>query len=457
MEANDGSDIEALEASSAASSNDVTFTNRKLGKSVTLDLLIREGILQPEPRALTIKYMGRRFSADLLANGHIQPCDSVETFPSPSAWVMHCKKQVNPATKVSGCGWGTIRYKGQTLNVYKVMWLNKQASALGEPLHHAQVPVQVHGTAERSEAGGNHRIDSRTRFGSSHNSVPIDSIPLEAFNEQLETAVTCYQRNFSSAEPCHHFRVRWSCQAVIVMVAHCHGQSDEASGYLGGQDANTIDGQKVLVVQKAFPFAKTGQWNEDDLRGSIRRCGLRVCGWYHSHSHVAGRTACPTLYDVECQLRFQRSMATPDAAATGQQHAFLPSVCCVISPYLVHGTESVFVKDEDFSHRFQCFYVSEEKKPAAAAASSTTAASICGYPYCVDQLELDMSLPAVTGVQLVVENMLKGSTDGPLRTLKFISHLAQAYGSTYVDDVRQLLTNITLKANITEHDRAKQL
>lgn len=52
-------------------------------------------------------FQGRRFIADLLPDGKIQMPGTKETFTSPSAWAIHCKKQVNP-NKKSGCGWASV-------------------------------------------------------------------------------------------------------------------------------------------------------------------------------------------------------------------------------------------------------------------------------------------------------------------------------------------------------------
>ena len=54
-------------------------------------------------------FQGRRFIADLLPDGKIQMPGTKETFTSPSAWAIHCKKQVNP-NKKSGCGWASVSY-----------------------------------------------------------------------------------------------------------------------------------------------------------------------------------------------------------------------------------------------------------------------------------------------------------------------------------------------------------
>lgn len=54
-----------------------------------------------------VYFQGRRFIADLLPDGKIQMPGTKETFTSPSAWAIHCKKQVNPHKK-SGCGWASV-------------------------------------------------------------------------------------------------------------------------------------------------------------------------------------------------------------------------------------------------------------------------------------------------------------------------------------------------------------
>ena len=51
---------------------------------------------------------GQKFRGDLLADGQIRSHETAETFASPSAWAIHCKKIVNPEKK-SGCGWASVR------------------------------------------------------------------------------------------------------------------------------------------------------------------------------------------------------------------------------------------------------------------------------------------------------------------------------------------------------------
>lgn len=67
---------------------------------------------------------GRKFIGDLQPDGRILWQETGQVFNSPSAWATHCKKLVNPAKK-SGCGWASVKYKGQKLDKYKAAWLRR--------------------------------------------------------------------------------------------------------------------------------------------------------------------------------------------------------------------------------------------------------------------------------------------------------------------------------------------
>lgn len=69
-------------------------------------------------------FQGRMFHGDLLGDGKIIWQENGQAFNSPSAWATHCKRLVNPAKK-SGCGWASVRYKGQKLDQYKTAWLRQ--------------------------------------------------------------------------------------------------------------------------------------------------------------------------------------------------------------------------------------------------------------------------------------------------------------------------------------------
>ncbi|ETE58611.1 MPN domain-containing protein, partial [Ophiophagus hannah] len=72
-------------------------------RGITLRVLLKDGLIEPGEGVLSIYYL---------------------IFNSPSAWATYCKKLVNPAKK-SGCGWASVKYKGQKLDQYKAVWLKK--------------------------------------------------------------------------------------------------------------------------------------------------------------------------------------------------------------------------------------------------------------------------------------------------------------------------------------------
>ncbi|XP_065654976.1 MPN domain-containing protein isoform X3 [Hydra vulgaris] len=95
------------------------------GRGVTTQMLIEENILEAGENNLTINYLGNKFVGDLKEDGTINCKNANRIFSSPSAWAMHCKKQVNPDKK-SGCGWASVKYKGRKLDEFKSTWFRKQ-------------------------------------------------------------------------------------------------------------------------------------------------------------------------------------------------------------------------------------------------------------------------------------------------------------------------------------------
>nr|7YDT_A Chain A, MPN domain containing protein [Mus musculus]7YDT_B Chain B, MPN domain containing protein [Mus musculus]7YDW_A Chain A, MPN domain-containing protein [Mus musculus]7YDW_B Chain B, MPN domain-containing protein [Mus musculus]7YDW_C Chain C, MPN domain-containing protein [Mus musculus]7YDW_D Chain D, MPN domain-containing protein [Mus musculus] len=93
-------------------------------RAVTLRVLLKDELLEPGEGVLSIYYLGRKFTGDLQLDGRIVWQETGQVFNSPSAWATHCKKLVNPAKK-SGCGWASVKYKGQKLDKYKAAWLRR--------------------------------------------------------------------------------------------------------------------------------------------------------------------------------------------------------------------------------------------------------------------------------------------------------------------------------------------
>ncbi|XP_074240875.1 MPN domain-containing protein isoform X2 [Saimiri boliviensis] len=108
-------------------------------RAVTLRVLLKDALLEPGAGVLSIYYLGKKFLGDLQPDGRILWQETGQVFNSPSAWATHCKKLVNPAKK-SGCGWASVKYKGQKLDKYKATWLR---------LHQLHTPAA---TADESPA-----------------------------------------------------------------------------------------------------------------------------------------------------------------------------------------------------------------------------------------------------------------------------------------------------------------
>lgn len=102
------------------------------GKTVTLPMLLKSGILIPGKATMSIEYMGQKFIGDLLEDGKIQSQETETVFCSPSAWAINCKKIINPEKK-SGCGWASVKYKGKKLDIYKAMYHKKCQQEKDEP------------------------------------------------------------------------------------------------------------------------------------------------------------------------------------------------------------------------------------------------------------------------------------------------------------------------------------
>ncbi|NXX78184.1 MPND protein, partial [Urocolius indicus] len=251
-------------------------------RGITLRVLLRDGLLEPARGVLSIYYLGKKFVGDLGADGTITWQETGQVFNSPSAWATHCKRLVNPAKK-SGCGWASVRYKGQKLDQYKAAWLRQhqpnaapadeslasegeeeemaeeeEEEALRDGRVPAPEPAAAKKTEERSKkqqskslpepVGTDHgpsgkRLESRAR-------VPVRYCTLgtrdSARNPQTLVEVT----SFAAINKFQPFNVAISSNVLLLLDFHSHLTRSEVVGYLGGRwDTNT----QLLTVLRAFP------------------------------------------------------------------------------------------------------------------------------------------------------------------------------------------------------------
>jgi hypothetical protein len=86
-------------------------------------MLVAAGLMRPGPEALWITYLDQTWHGALDAAGAIAFQD--QTFYSPSAWAIHCKRLANPGKKADD-GWKSVRYgsaEGPTLHDVKLAFL----------------------------------------------------------------------------------------------------------------------------------------------------------------------------------------------------------------------------------------------------------------------------------------------------------------------------------------------
>ena len=91
--------------------------------AVSLKMLVDAGLMRPGPEALWITYLEQTWHGALDAAGAITFQD--QTFYSPSAWAIHCKRLANPGKKADD-GWKSVRYgsaEGPMLHDVKLTFL----------------------------------------------------------------------------------------------------------------------------------------------------------------------------------------------------------------------------------------------------------------------------------------------------------------------------------------------
>ncbi|NWV45960.1 MPND protein, partial [Daphoenositta chrysoptera] len=251
-------------------------------RGITLRVLLRDGLLEPGRGVLSIYYLGKKFVGDLGSDGTITWQETGQVFNSPSAWATHCKRLVNPAKK-SGCGWASVRYKGQKLDQYKAAWLRKhqpnvpppeeslasegeeeelpeeeEEEAAREGRVPAPEPAAPKKPEERSkkQQGKSLAEPAGTDVGTAGKRLEMKPrLPVRyctlgtrdsARNPQTLVEVT----SFAAINKFQPFNVAISSNVLLLLDFHSHLTRSEVVGYLGGRwDTNT----QLLTVLRAFP------------------------------------------------------------------------------------------------------------------------------------------------------------------------------------------------------------
>uniref|UniRef100_A0A8C0G5C6 MPN domain-containing protein n=1 Tax=Chelonoidis abingdonii TaxID=106734 RepID=A0A8C0G5C6_CHEAB len=305
-------------------------------RGITLRVLLKDGLIEPGEGVLSIYYLGKKFLGDLLPDGKITWQETGQVFNSPSAWATYCKKLVNPAKK-SGCGWASVRYKGQKLDQCKAAWLKKHQpnASAAEEVSRAP-PSFVLGTGLFAFAdNGPHgkRLESK-------NCTPVRYCTLGSRDSARYPHTLVEVTSFAAINKFQPFNVAISSNVLLLLDFHSHLTRSEVVGYLGGRwDTSS----QVLTVLRAFPCrtrlgdAESAAAVEEEICQNLFMRGLALVGWYHSHpfSH-----ALPSLQDIDAQMDYQLKLQ-------GSNNRFQPCLALICAPYY-HGNQGMESKISPF-------------------------------------------------------------------------------------------------------------
>ncbi|KAF0042241.1 hypothetical protein F2P81_005773 [Scophthalmus maximus] len=252
-------------------------------RGITLRVLLKDGLVEPGDGVLAIHYLGKNFIGDLLNDGKIRWVETGQIFNSPSAWATHCKRLVNPAKK-SGCGWASVRYRGQKLVQYKTTWLHKYQPSADmdddEDEEEGKTAVQADEKNKNAKPGLNDVMVSRR---TDRERIPVRYCTLGTRDAARDPHTLVELSAFSAINRFQPFNVAVSSNVLLLM-----------------------------ICQNLF------------MRG------LSLVGWYHSHPRGP---ALPSLQDIDSQMDHQLRLQ-------GSNNGFQPCLGIICGPYY-HGNQGV--------------------------------------------------------------------------------------------------------------------
>uniref|UniRef100_A0A452RYF9 MPN domain containing n=1 Tax=Ursus americanus TaxID=9643 RepID=A0A452RYF9_URSAM len=264
------------------------------GAVLTRDLI--DALLEPGAGVLSIYYLGKKFMGDLQPDGRIVWQETGQVFNSPSAWATHCKKLVNPAKK-SGCGWASVKYKGQKLDKYKAAWLRR---------HQLHIPTAAADESPASEG-------------------EEEELLIEEEEEEVLAGVSTEDK--SRRPP-----VKGPVEPAVPPGKRLENKIRAPVRYcmLGSRDSarnphTLVEVTSFAAINKFQPFNVAISSNVLFLLiyQSLLLRGLSLVGWYHSHPHSP---ALPSLQDIDSQMDYQLRLQ-------GSSNGFQPCLALLCSPY----------------------------------------------------------------------------------------------------------------------------
>uniref|UniRef100_A0A665US92 MPN domain-containing protein n=1 Tax=Echeneis naucrates TaxID=173247 RepID=A0A665US92_ECHNA len=283
-------------------------------RGITLRVLLKDGLVEPGDGVLAIHYLGKNFVGDLLNDGKIRWVETGQIFNSPSAWATHCKRLVNPAKK-SGCGWASVRYRGQKLVQYKTTWLHKYQPSADMSL------VSEEDDDEDEEEGK-------------------AAVQADEKNKNTKPGLHGMILPFPSSLPFPSLRLQKLLFTVTdVMVSRRTDRERIPVRYctLGTRDAardphTLVELSAFSAINRFQPFNVAVSSNVLLLMicQNLFMRGLSLVGWYHSHPRGP---ALPSLQDIDSQMDHQLRLQ-------GSNNGFQPCLGIICGPYY-HGNQGV--------------------------------------------------------------------------------------------------------------------
>uniref|UniRef100_A0A7N6AFN9 MPN domain-containing protein n=1 Tax=Anabas testudineus TaxID=64144 RepID=A0A7N6AFN9_ANATE len=313
-------------------------------RGITLRVLLKDGLVEPGDGVLTIHYLGKNFVGDLLNDGKIRWVETGQIFNSPSAWATHCKRLVNPAKK-SGCGWASVRYRGQKLVQYKTTWLHKYQTPNRDLVCFSSLlfsSLLFYSLLFSSLLFSSTKCKKQIFFTvtdvmvsrrTDRERIPVRYCTLGTRDAARDPHTLVELSAFSAINRFQPFNVAVSSNVLLLMDFHCHLTTSEVVGYLGGRwDTNT----QLLTVLRAFPCRTrladrdSASAVEEEICQNLFLRGLSLVGWYHSHPRGP---ALPSLQDIDSQMDHQLRLQ-------GSNNGFQPCLGIICGPYY-HGNQGV--------------------------------------------------------------------------------------------------------------------
>ncbi|KPP78871.1 MPN domain-containing protein-like [Scleropages formosus] len=263
-------------------------------RGITLRVLLKDGLVEPGDGVLSIHYLGKKFVGDLLCDGKIRWVETGQIFNSPSAWATHCKRLVNPAKK-SGCGWASVRYRGQKLVQYKTSWLHKYQPSAEVSLA-SEGDDEEMGEEDEEEGKATDQLEEKNRK-SKHDQHEISMVQRRGERERVPVRYCTLGSRDSARDP--HTLVELSAFSAINRF----------------QPFNVAVSSNVLLLM---------------ICQNLFMRGLSLVGWYHSHPRGP---ALPSLQDIDSQMDHQLRLQ-------GSNNGFQPCLGIICGPYY-HGNQGV--------------------------------------------------------------------------------------------------------------------